>query len=156
MGKISDPTFKNIFITPDEGDGTLQVFIGGKQLNRQLFELKANRSFIQDISIYAGILSKEDFIHIIENIKASTSKMTCIAFTPLGLDKLDESLSPEDLALKRNDLFNEYVQAYREESIKKDKDNGKLRHFPDNIVINNAITKMDLEKDNYIKKGFHI
>lgn len=152
MGTINIPGYKNVFKTPDEGEGTFEVYMEGKNIDKEMFKIKANKSSILDISIFTGILNKEEFYNIVDIIKISTDKPTCIAFTPAEFESLDE----DSLEEKRNEIYESYVQGYREAEIKKNPTTGKLRHFPDNITINNALIDADQIKSNYIKKDLHL
>ena len=147
MGRLIDVLNKNIFITPDSGNGTLEVYIGEivkknskefeKMLGRGLFEGEANKKRITDINIVTGKLSQKDFNRIIDVIKESTDKPTCITFVP-------EKEEKEYI----RDAYKRYVKTYKEQ----DPENPK--HFPDNILITNTLVESDEIKENYKKKRY--
>ena len=147
MGRLIDVLNKNIFITPDSGEGTLEVYIGEivrknskefeKILGRSLFEGEANKKRINDISIVTGKLSQKDFNRIIDVIKESTDKPTCITFVP-------EKEENEYI----RDAYKRYVKTYKEQDPKNPK------HFPDNILITNTLVESDEIKENYKKKRY--
>lgn len=142
MGRIIDYLNKNIFVTPEQGEGTLEVYIGdrenknkrdfGKNLTKELFKGESLKSSIKDISIITGKLSQKDFNKIIDVIKDATSKPTCITFVP-----------EKDKKEYIRDAYKRYVKSYREQ------DPENPRHFPDNILITNTLVELD---DNNIKK----
>lgn len=145
MGRIIDYLNKNIFITPEQGEGTLEVYIGdrenknkrdfGKNLTKELFKGESLKSSVKDISIITGKLSQKDFNKIIDVIKDSTDKPTCITFVP-------EKEEKEYI----RDAYKRYIRSYKEQNSEKPK------HFPDNVLITNTIVENDENKDNYIKK----
>ena len=147
MGRLIDVLNKNIFITPDSGDGTLEVYISEiirknskeseKMLGRGLFEGEAKKPRITDINIVTGKLSQKDFNKIIDVIKESTDKPTCITFVP-------EKEEKEYI----RDAYKRYIKNYKEQ------DPENPRHFPDNILITNTLVETDEIKDNYKKKRY--
>ena len=157
MGRVENPTYKNIFINPENNSKSkkLDVYMEGTKLCRAIFEEKAK--FVENINIYAGKLNQEDFNLLVSTIKqTATDKIINITFSPVEFDELDENLSPEELQEKQNAIYKKYMDGYRESGILKDPENGQIRHFPDKLTINHAIMDIDETKDNLIKKGLHM
>lgn len=145
MGRLIDVLNKNIYVTPESGNGTLEVYIGEivkknsnefeKILGRSLFEGETKKPRITDINIVTGKLSQKDFNRIIDVIKESTDKPTCITFVP-------EKEEKEYI----RDAYKRYVKSYKEQNPE------NLKHFPDNILITNTLVESDEIKENYKKK----
>jgi hypothetical protein len=135
MGYIKDMNYKNLFLTPEEGEDILQVFITGHTLSREMFNTQANKHRVASINIVSGNLEQKDFNGIIDTIKLTTDKPTCIAFIPV---KDEKESTPA--AYKR----------YKEGYINQDKENPK--HFPDNVQIYHMLMDVDNNKDNYKKR----
>ena len=135
MGSIKDMNYKNLFVTPEEGENILQVFMTGTKLNKDMFETQANKPRVDSISIVSGKLGQKDFNFLIDTVKLATYKNTCIAFIP-------EKEETETSAA----AYQRYVTDYRN----LDKENPK--HFPDNIFINHMLVDADDNRDNYKKR----
>ena len=135
MGSIKDMNYKNLFLI-SEDENTLQVFMTGTKLNKEIFETQSNKPRVASISIVAGRLEQKDFNLLIDIVKVSTFKNTCIAFIPVKEEKESATAA-----------YRRYITDYRN----LDKENPK--HFPDNIFINHMLVDADENKDNYKKRS---
>ena len=134
MGKLIINTYKNTFVTPDDTNGVLKVYMSGSALCESIFQMQALRATVDNIEIFAGQLSQKEFNEIIDIIKKTTVKTTDLTFFPV--------LNPNE---ELQNAYTRYEQGYREQNA----DNPK--HFPDNIFINTSLVEIDEEKDNLIK-----
>lgn len=146
MGKINDILYKNRFITPDTGKGTLEIYMEGKKLDREMFKKMVEPHLISEINIFAGLLGQASFDNMIDLIRMTTNKETFISYIPV----LEENEELEEAYVR-------YINNYRIKELLKDPENAKVRHFPDNISINHTFIDTDTEKANLIhKKDLHM
>lgn len=146
MGKINDILYKNRFITPDTGKGTLEIYMEGKKLDREMFKKMVEPHLISEINIFAGLLDQASFDNMIDLIRMTTDKETFISYIPV----LEENEELEEAYVR-------YINNYRIKELLKDPENAKVRHFPDNISINHTFVDTDTEEANLIhKKDLHM
>ena len=146
MGKINDILYKNRFITPDTGKGTLEIYMEGKKLDREMFKKMVEPHLISEINIFAGLLDQASFNNLIDLIRMTTDKETFISYIPV----LEENEELEEAYVR-------YINNYRIKELLKDPENAKVRHFPDNISINHTFVDTDTEEANLIhKKDLHM
>ena len=146
MGKINDILYKNRFITPDTGKGTLEIYMEGKKLDREMFKKMVEPHLISEINIFAGLLDQASFNNMIDLIRMTTDKEIFISYIPV----LEENEELEEAYVR-------YINNYRIKELLKDPENAKVRHFPDNISINHTFVDTDTEEANLIhKKDLHM
>ena len=134
MGTLIDSNYKTIYLTPEE-DGTLQIFMKGKKINKEMFKNESEKNKVLNISMVAGELTQKEFDELIQVIKL-TIKNTFLSFMPIR--ELEESIAH---AHKR------YANEYRNNGQK------SVRHFPDNLYINNVFIEYDEDKGVVKKRG---
>ena len=142
MGTLIDSTYHNIFLTPEEPNGTLQVFIKNGKANMKmpihkrigitLFTNEAKNPKVGNISVITGELSQEEFNNLVIDIGKCTNKPTFVSFMPI---KRENESTPA--------AYQRYAKNYVGNDPKNYKD------FPENIFVMNVFIKTE---DNNIKK----
>ena len=162
MGTINNYLYKNRFITPYDEKGTLEVYMEGNKIEKEMFQVKSKKNTITGINIYAGLLDQKSFNNLIELIRVTTDKPVFISFIPNleGLEKYNGSIKDYDEYINNylddaeelEEAYARYIANYRNHELINDPENGKLRHFPDNILINQTFIDTDTEKANLVNK----
>ena len=135
MGIVNSYSYKNVFVS-DEENRILNVYMNSILIDKYLLKMEANKNTVDNISIIAGELSQSNFVSLIDNIKVSTDKRTCISFIPIIV--ADETPI---------DAYQRYVEAY------KSKNKDDIIHFPDNIFVNQTFVESDQIEERYIKNN---